>query len=81
MSDYLLTSMTIYQNPSDMPGCYVMRGWVAMDDGEVASSPEATIGPIEPVVLAYMRRTLAEQGRVNIGRRPDDDPVIVETWI
>ena len=81
MLDYLLTGYTIYENPRDLPGKYVMRGWVAMDGGTTQPAHETITGPLEPVVLSFMRQKLQAQGRINMGRRPEDDPVIVETWI
>lgn len=65
----------VYKNPSDFPGKFVVRLF-NMD---------------KPVHMAAVKDTLEEaraaiqQGPPfmfhNVGRSPQDDPVIVETWI
>lgn len=66
---------TIYDHPSDQPDHFVVRKWV--------------IGPgvAEPTGEFFLCDTL-EQARREIPyglaclqRHPNDDPVIVETWI
>jgi hypothetical protein len=71
---------TIYKNPSDHPGMYVMRGW-DVEDGKTVMSDEALCMPISEFALEILRTTLGNQGLFCIGRQSMDDPVIVETWI
>lgn len=71
---------TIYKNPSDIPGHYVMRGW-NIEGGKNVHSREAVALPINDESLALLRKVLWEKGMICLGRRPEDDPVIVETWI
>lgn len=65
----------IYFNPSDYPGSYVVRAW-KIDKNQA-----------NPMVACVVYKTLEEArklaspGRVMIQRSPEDDPVIVETWI
>ena len=80
-SPFLQTGYTIYENPSDVPGFYVMRGWVMMDDGTPQCALEAAATPVGAQGLEALRAILRSQGRVNMGREQNDDPVIVETWI
>jgi len=71
-----LTLYTIYANPRDFPGYYVVRahdvlrtgGTQARRDFRLADSLEAARRHIPP-------------GLYNIGREPGDDHTIVETWI
>ncbi len=71
----------IYENPSDYPGSFVVRRWVMrfpLTAGRAAHpdrQPHALCGS-----LAEARAALPA-GLVNIGRRPQDDAVIVEVWI
>lgn len=71
---------TIYQNPSDVPGHYVMRGW-DIEGGETIHSAEAIAVPVSDLALATIRCNLREMGLTCIGRQADDDPVILEVWI
>lgn len=65
----------IYENPADYPGKFVVRRWVGMDPDR------------EPVTVAETldaaREALKELNPylVRLDRCPDDDPVILETWI
>jgi hypothetical protein len=62
---------TIYENPRDYPGKFVVRRWVGL----------------KPDPTAEVRDTLADAraavpvGRVLLSRMADDDPCIAETWI
>lgn len=76
----VLKGATIYRDPSDHPGCYVLRGWVNIDGVHLPLS-SALIGPIDQQTFDEMREFLAKKGLVNMGRMESDDPVIVETWM
>ena len=71
---------TIYENPSDEPGHYVVRGW-DIEHGETIHSAEAIAVPISDFALKVLRETLREMGLVCIGKSEHDDEVIVESWI
>lgn len=69
---------TIYFNPLDHPGKYVGRRWkldVPEPDLVVCSDVES--------VREWIRRQLPRFSGLGVrfDREPDDDPVIVETWI
>lgn len=70
-----LTTWTIYDHPSDHPEGYVARRWVIIDG--VAKADAAVTSDS----LAVLRFNMQREGRVCIDRAPEDDPVIVETWI
>jgi hypothetical protein len=71
-----LRMFTVYRNPADYPGKYVLRG--------ASIVPNAVINDPEPTAVAD---TLAEVraavpwGLVPMHRAIDDLPIIVETWI
>lgn len=66
---------TVYENPKDYPGKFVIRRWIGMDPDR------------EPVAvgdtLAEVRAKLKELNPflVRLERDQFDDPVILETWI
>lgn len=68
----------IYFNPSDFPGKYVLRRW-AIKEGVPFPLPDPS--------PTYVADTLSEvraqvpAGLVHLHRHPEDDPVIVETWM
>lgn len=66
----------IYKNPSDYPDRYVLRRWLVTDGGFVSDKhPMAVWSNLEEI------RGEIPKGKVNIGRKPEDDPVIVEVWV
>jgi hypothetical protein len=71
----VLTMYTIYFNPLDYPGRYVVRGFFIES------------GKVEPGELCVVADTLEQAraavppGCAQIARDPDDEPQIVETWI
>lgn len=76
-----LDMWTIYEKPRDHPEHYVARRWsVATTRGSCMvvprMSPEVMLGE----TLDAVRRQLPP-GLVNIMRRPEDDPCIVEVWL
>lgn len=76
MSGAALTQYAIYRSPADYPGWYVVRRW------------EMHVGVPVPIpcpnpTLAHSldrAREAVPAGYFNIGRQPEDDPVIVEVW-
>lgn len=69
---------TIYFDPLDHPGKYVGRRWrldVIEPDGVVSSDIDA--------VREWIHKQFPQFGGIGVwfDRAPDDDPVIVESWI
>lgn len=72
----VLRQYTIYCRPSDFPHWYVLRGW--------SIRPHLLPMPDDNVRLSTTlegARLGLPQGLVCLGRQPDDDPTIVETWM
>lgn len=75
MSRVILNMYTVYRGVSDRVGPYTVRHWSVTKAG--AKVPR----------MAFDYKTLEEaraaipEGMVMIKRSPEDDPVIVETWI
>ena len=70
MSDHKLSLWTIYWNPSDHPGRYVVRRF---------ELDQPTAEAFVCLGLAQAR-ALIPPGLYRQERDPNDDPVIVETW-
>ncbi len=71
-----LNIWTIYYNPSDMPGYFVLRRHVVLD-GATGPSPEAYWSEfIEPLRDEMRKRHLH-----CMPRQDGDEPHIVESWI
>lgn len=65
----------IYAHPADYPGHYVVRLWWVGVAGQWAE-PDCTLhSDLESA------RAEIPPGYVNLGRDPDDDPIIAEVWI
>lgn len=71
-----LEMVVIYDRPHDAPDGYVARLW-KVSPGKVL--PDKLLGVDLGTLDAA--RELVPQGMVNIGRRPEDDPKIVEVWV
>lgn len=67
-----ITTWTVYDHPDDFPDCYVARRF----EGE-----EPTEEIIVSAELMPLRGLLAGKGLAPVRRSPEDDPVIVETWL
>lgn len=67
----------IYWNPKDYPGRYVVRRQCVLPGGQtlVDPSPSWVGGTLMGARLAVPPHT------VLMARHPEDDPVIVETWL
>ena len=63
--------ITIYNEPTDFPESIIAR----LFDANVATDYYCIADTLEEM------RTLIPQYMVNIGRMPEDDPVIIEVWI
>lgn len=67
---------TVYFNPSDYPGKFVVRFWVVTAAGvEKSAEPMAVVDTLEEARAAIPR------GAVRLDRSEHDEPVIVEVWI
>ena len=62
----------VYENPSDYLGKYVVRKWF---NNQPKLIPEALGDDLEKV------RQVIPKHFIKLDRSPDDDPVILETWI
>jgi hypothetical protein len=76
LSENAFEVWTLYDNPKEMPGYFVLR-LLVMDKGEVLGSPEAFWCKDPEPLRAKMRA----RGLVCMTRSPKDEPHIVETWI
>ena len=75
MSDDHLAIWTVYNNPTDYPGKFVARKFLA-----TAPDPTATAEVEIADTLAELRKKLPPWlSRIN--RMPGDDPKIVEVWL
>lgn len=70
-----LSIWTVYRNPSDMPGWYVVRRHVVDGQGARATSEFASARTLEEV------RTMLPLGLTRLPREPTDEPHIVECWL
>lgn len=74
MTDFLY-QFVIYKHPSDFPEHFVVRRW-RIGQGGLVPDPEP-LGEVDNIDDA---RALVPHGLVNLGRMPDDDPIIFEVW-
>lgn len=74
-----LSMLTVYENPSDHPGRFVVRKW-DLTSGQLraAAAPLAVVLTLEEARDAVRA---SHPDAVRILRCVNDDPVIVETWI
>lgn len=68
---------TIYEKPSDFPEDFVVRRHVSYP-GKVVADPNIAM---QSRGLENLREILQRQGLTCIGRQPDDEPCIVESWV
>jgi hypothetical protein len=82
MSDDALPIWTVYDHPRDFPHCYVARKFLI---GEESGAALILDWPTDEVITAdtldEIRELLERRGLTCFQRAPEDDPVIVETWI
>lgn len=67
---------TIYKQPSDYPDSYVARLFEVDCDG-----PRPTGSIVIAETLDRLRIEMEIMGLVKLDRSPEDDSVIVETWL
>lgn len=67
---------TLYENPSDFPGMFVLRECAVMPGGELRHLCAWSSSRPEP-----LRERMQALGLVRLVRSPNDEPHIVETWI
>jgi hypothetical protein len=68
---------TIYAHPADFPDVeFVVRGWIVGPHGTLTDS-----GALGFAHTLDEARNIVPAGLVRMERSPDDDPVVVETWI
>lgn len=67
----------LYDHPRDLPDYFVVRRHTARQDGGI--EPEARAYCFHE--LATARAWLAQQDLTCLARHPNDDPVILETWL
>ncbi len=72
-----LAIWVVYDHPSDYPDCFVVRCQYAQRDGTIRCDPEVhSFNKLESA-----RAWCAQKGLIRVERFPDDDPVIVESWL
>jgi hypothetical protein len=77
MSEAIISTWTIYENPLDHPGKFVVRRWDVLEGRtDPVPADEAVV-----VKTLGMARMAVPAGSVCLGRQPGDDPAILETWI
>ena len=71
-----LHMFTIYENPRDYPGRFVVRESVVNADSSivVSDNPVAIVHSLEDA------RAAVPPGLVMLTCSPEDDPVVVEVW-
>ena len=72
-----LAIWVVFDHPRDQPDFYVVRRQWAGRNGEIRHDATA-YGFVD---LEKARAWLAEQGLTRLERAPEDDPVILETWL
>ena len=70
-----MTTWTIYQNPADAPGLFVVRAFDCQGGEAVARRHSATFRTLEAA------RDSLPPGLACFARDDGDDPCIVETWL
>lgn len=73
-----LSIYTIYENPSDFPGRFVVRRWFAV---RRISEPIAAIEPHAVCLTLDAARQSLPPGLHKLAREYTDDSCIVESWI
>lgn len=76
-----LVMWTVYDHPEDYPNEFLARMWVVPTGPGVDHEPIFTGQIMASTDLHLIRRWMQHQGLACITRNPDDDPVILETWL
>lgn len=66
----------IYDHPKDYPHVFVARRWLVDRRGE-----RATDLLLIDEDLGRLRLEMEQRGLIRLDRQPEDDPVILETWV
>jgi hypothetical protein len=75
----VMQGFTIYKNPSDYPGRYVLRRWEwGLHTG---GQPKPDQDPTYVGESLENARANVPEGLICVCRAPADDPVIIETWL
>lgn len=76
MSEHL-TVWTVYRNPADYPGMWVLRGF------DIGAGPTGMQRREECAVADSLEMIRAQipPGLARLDRHPNDDPVIYESWV
>lgn len=75
MSGDGLSMWTVYYNPTDAPGLFVVRRFNITKAGAEASRVSFSALTLRDA------RSYIPPGLHNLGREPGDEPQIVETWV
>jgi hypothetical protein len=74
-TDSILEMWVVTHNTEDFPGLYVVRVHEVGPGYTHPTDKYQTAPTLEAI------RELVPEGKVKIDRHPNDDPVIVETWL
>ena len=77
MAEKVLEIWVVYDHPRDHPDFYIVRRQVATNTGAIQLDGQS-VGFRD---LATAQAWLQEKGLTRLDRYPDDDPVILETWL
>lgn len=70
-----LRMFTVYSNPKDFPGKFVVRGWTCVNP------PVADPDPLVISDTLGAARSAIPAGLTRMDRQTADDPAIVEVWL
>ncbi len=76
MKSGYLPIFTVYDNPTDVRGFIVVRMYLTTVEGTKRTDKTWTY-----LELKHARSVLEDAGLYCMGRKPDDDPCIVESWL
>lgn len=71
--------IAIYENPSDYPGLFVARSFVAVNGTPLPLAKPLAVVPTLEEARAAVRAFRPDA--VCFARNPNDDPVVVESWL
>lgn len=72
-----LVQFCIYHNPSDFPGCFVVRRYYTVDDKVLRDAqPVAVVKTLEEA-----RKVVPENYDFQFAKSPYDDKAILEVWL
>lgn len=77
MPVWFLPMWTVYDHPTDVPDAYIARKWL-VGPGETVIWTDETITEEK---LEDIQKYMISAGLTRLHRQPEDDPVIVETWL